>query len=238
MSRIGHIVWDWNGTLLDDTDACVLALNDILRPRKLGPVSAAQYREHFCFPVYDYYVKLGFDFGRDEWERVTKDFHRFYAVYSRDVPLRKGAIETLERIRKLGLPMSILSASESELLATMLKQRGISDYFKAVYGRSDFFADSKVALGRIMCNAIEGGAGTVLLVGDTDHDAEVAHELGCRCLLLCGGHQSDERLKSCGCDMAKTITEVADYIEREIAGVLPELPVLLVKSPSFTKKKF
>lgn len=35
----------------------------------------------------------------------------------------------------------------------------------------------------------------IILIGDTNHDHDVAEELGIDCVLLTGGHQSEERLK-------------------------------------------
>ena len=38
----------------------------------------------------------------------------------------------------------------------------------------------------------------LLLIGDTEHDFEVASGLGCSCILISKGHQSHELLKSTG----------------------------------------
>ena len=52
-----HIVWDFNGTLLDDIMAGIEAVNDMLSRRGIATIeSVAQYRELFCFPIINYYV--------------------------------------------------------------------------------------------------------------------------------------------------------------------------------------
>ena len=60
------VLWDWNGTLLDDVALCVDALNRLLRiyhyPQQY---SLAQYREIFGFPIEDYYIRAGFDFSKN-----------------------------------------------------------------------------------------------------------------------------------------------------------------------------
>ena len=63
-----HIIWDWNGTLIDDAWLCVEILNNILEKRGLNAITIDDYREHFTFPVRDYYVKLGFDFSVEPFE--------------------------------------------------------------------------------------------------------------------------------------------------------------------------
>ena len=58
-----HILWDWNGTLLDDMWLCVESLNRILKKRERPPLDEKTYKETFSFPVKKYYETLGFDFS-------------------------------------------------------------------------------------------------------------------------------------------------------------------------------
>ena len=206
--QIRHIVWDWNGTLLDDTSACVAALNRMLEKRRLPPVDIRQYQETFGFPVKDYYLTLGFDFARDNWDDVAREYHDFYAITSASVPLRAGAVELLQRLRDRGMPMSILSACELSILEQMLAARGIRSFFEQVRGLSNLFATSKVGIGRALLADIHLPADQVLLIGDTLHDHEVAQELGCKCLLVNGGHQAEHRLAGCACDIVSDLHDV------------------------------
>ena len=148
--QVRHIIWDWNGTLLDDTAACVESINLMLGRRRLPPVDVRRYRDHFVFPAKDYYVTLGFDFVKEDWDAVAREFHKFYRVASANSPLREGTVEMLTRMKQSDMPMSILSACESSLLDQMLRARGIRDVFVHVRGLSDLYAASKLAIGRIL----------------------------------------------------------------------------------------
>ena len=57
-----HVLWDFNGTVYDDMEACLRSVNEMLSERGLPVLSAEAYREVFDFPVKDYYAKIGFDF--------------------------------------------------------------------------------------------------------------------------------------------------------------------------------
>ena len=35
-----HVIWDWNGTLLDDVGHAVATMNTLLAPRGLPPLAA------------------------------------------------------------------------------------------------------------------------------------------------------------------------------------------------------
>jgi len=200
---VEHIVWDWNGTLLDDVDACVDAINRMLDRRGLPRVAPESYRDIFDFPVRNYYLKLGFDLEREDWDRMAREFHADYHETSLDAGLRPGATELLERLMDRGMPMSVLSASEIAILRRMMQSRDVERFFDRVFGLSDLYAASKVDLGRRLMAEVHAPASGVLLVGDTVHDFEVAQELGCRCVLVTGGHQSEKRLRACGCDVVK-----------------------------------
>ena len=63
-----HIIWDWNGTLLDDGWLFVDVMNTILKRRKMNTITLEKYREIFGFPVKNYYIKLGFDLEKEPFE--------------------------------------------------------------------------------------------------------------------------------------------------------------------------
>lgn len=206
-----HIIWDWNGTLLDDAAACVEALNVLLQRRALRPVTLAEYQRDFGFPVRDYYRRLGLDFSREDWDALATEYHVAYAVTSAQSPLRSGARAVLRTLRECHCVLSVLSACEINLVKRMMRERGVLEHFDHVYGRTDLYAHSKVELG----HGLLAGSGVApeftLLVGDTTHDFEVARALGCACLLVPGGHQNLEKLKSCGCPIVSKLEEVTAY---------------------------
>ena len=53
-----NVVWDWNGTLLNDVKVGVNTLNDMLGRRGLPLLSVEDYKEKFGFPVIDFYDRV------------------------------------------------------------------------------------------------------------------------------------------------------------------------------------
>ncbi len=138
-----NIIWDWNGTLLNDVHACVGALNVVLQASGREPVEVDDYRREFTFPVKDYYVALGFDFDREDWAGIADAFHEAYAETSKGVKLRDGIIGLVKGLKKSGVKMAVLSASEQGLLESMMANCGIAEYFAgSIYGLQDLFAGS------------------------------------------------------------------------------------------------
>jgi phosphoglycolate phosphatase len=216
MDAIRHIVWDWNGTLLDDIGACVETINRMLRRRTLPLLDANRYREIFGFPVRDCYLVLGFDLEREDWDAVAREFHANYAEASQSAGLRPGTVAALERFRRYGVPMSILSASPRDLLDAELLRFHMRDTFQHVYGLGDIYASSKIELGRLLLDDIRFPPGNILLVGDTTHDHAVARELGWQCVLVGGGHQSEEKLRRCDCPVLTDTVALAEWMEQAV----------------------
>ncbi|MFP4114204.1 MAG: HAD family hydrolase [Spirochaetota bacterium] len=157
------IVWDWNGTLLDDVDVCVKAMNRLLVARRLAPMTRERYHQIFTFPVQRYYEAMGFDFAHE--------YHDSYAAVVADAPLRPDAVSALERAAACGVPQLVLSALEERRLLRELETRGIRGYFAAVYGLGDLHAVSKAARGAELV-AEWGGPGVDTLLAAL-HEAAV-----------------------------------------------------------------
>ena len=205
---IRHMLWDWNGTLLDDTLACVNAINTLLERRGRAGIDITRYRAAFGFPVIDFYRQIDFPLERENWDSLAREFHDLFQGEP-SLRLQDGALDVLEQVRRRGLPQSILSASEQGLLTRMLADFGILPYFAEVYGVDNFHGRSKLALGQDLLGKLALPPEQVLLVGDTLHDAEVAQALGIRCVLVAQGHQSVPRLEQAGVPVVADLAGVS-----------------------------
>lgn len=190
-----HVIWDWNGTLVDDVDLAVDAVNVLLQESSLDSVNAVSYREIFGFPVKNYYEKLGFDFEQVPFEKLCD---RFVEEYNHQrapkATLFAGAKDLLQDIKAVKT-QSILSAAAQWHLEEITKHFQIQDLFHFLYGINDHYASSKLARGHELIAASQVPKEKTILIGDTDHDFAVAQSLGVSCLLIADGHQSVERLR-------------------------------------------
>ena len=193
-----HIIWDWNGTLLDDLGLCLMIINSMLSARDLPPVSHNAYLEVFDFPVRDYYIRLGFDFSQEPFETVSTEFITAYELGRPNCQLMAGAREILEQAADRGLSQSILSASKTTYLNKAVDEYGIQGHFSSVQGLNDHHAAGKLALAQDFLENSDLDPSQTLLVGDTTHDGHIAGELGLGCILIPNGHHSRSRLEEVG----------------------------------------
>lgn len=212
MNRIKHVIWDWNGTLLDDAWLCVDVMNEVLARRALPKLTLERYGEVFRFPVRDYYAELGFDFEREPFEVIGTEFIEGYSAREAACDLRPEARNVLEGIAGAGLTQSVLSASQLSRLQHQAQRLDVHASFNAIVGLDDHYAASKVEVGRRWLEASGVDPEKTVLVGDTDHDVEVAQHLGVRCLLVPSGHQAPERLRASGAEVANDLGRVLELI--------------------------
>jgi phosphoglycolate phosphatase len=188
------IIWDWNGTLLDDIELCINSMNSMLGDRKLKVLDKNSYREIFTFPVKEYYEKAGFDFEAEPFEVPAMQFIDLYYRDFETANLFPEVRNVLHFFNKKGYNQSILSAMEHEKLLLSLEDKSIIHFFKNISGIDNHFAYSKVEIGKSLLKKIPFSKSEIVLIGDTLHDQEVADELGIDCVLIANGHQSKERL--------------------------------------------
>lgn len=207
-----HIIWDWNGTLLNDAWLCVEVMNEMLEERDLPPLSLEKYRTIFDFPVRDYYAKLGFDFDSESFEKVGMEFMIMYNLRQNECALFSEVPEILESMKKKGYKQYILSAREENELKHETDKLGVSPYFEAITGLNDHYAHGKADIGKTFLKTIANPDNHILFIGDTHHDAEVASELGIDCILIPNGHHSEERILDCGVPVAYSLDELLEYL--------------------------
>ena len=210
------ILWDWNGTLLDDVDLCQDALNRLLA--RFGypqQYTRKQYRAVFGFTIEDYYRRAGFDFARHSFAELAESYMQDYIPASESCPLADGALYALEAFRTAGVRQVILSASPVTTLERQVRERNVLPYFDRLLGLGDIYAKSKVEVGLSFMRESGADAAKTVMIGDSVHDFEVAQALGVPCVLQSAGHQPPETLRTTGAPVLPGLRQAADWILQE-----------------------
>ncbi len=211
MKSYDHIIWDFNGTLLDDVQTGISSVNRLLTERGLKPIPDVEYyRSVFRFPIIDYYRSLGFDFEREPYEELAPKWVALYLEYVKSATLYEDVKATLEYLRERKIAQIILSATELQMLCGQVEELGIREYFEEILGLDNIHAGSKLALAFDWRERHKGAR--ALLVGDTDHDVETAKALGADCVLVARGHQSKEYLMTLGVPVLDDLSELKRFI--------------------------
>ena len=194
IKKYKHIIWDWNGTLINDLRLCCEIMNGLLTRRDLDPISVERYREVFTFPVREYYKKVGHDVSDENWEIISYEFMNEYEERKKECGLFDDVHKVLEKIDSIGIKQSVLSAYSQHSLEEIIDHFKLTNFFVRLIGLDNIYAAGKLDNGIKWMKELGHDEGEVLLIGDTVHDYEVAREIGADCLLIAEGHQEKSKL--------------------------------------------
>jgi len=203
-----HILWDWNGTLLDDTDAALSTLNIMIAARGGTPIGMPFYLDNFAFPVRPFYDRIGISArDEDEWNAIAREYHETYLRQPKR--LNADAVPALEAAKAAGCAQSILSALRQDFLDAQTKEYGVAGYFERICGSDNMHGASKVARARELMSELRAvRRSTFVLIGDALHDKEVADALGIPCVLCAQGSHAEWRLRA----VAPTAATLGDAV--------------------------
>ena len=212
MIALKHIIWDWNGTMLDDRWLTIAAMNIVLARRNMAELTEDRYLQLFTFPVIEYYRRLGFDFDKEPFSVSGSEFINEYNARAFEPQLHDGIIDLIAELNENGVSHSILSASSQKILNKLAKHHNINHYFIAVLGQDNHYAYGKIETGKIWINKLGIAPKNTLFIGDTEHDLEVANAIGSHCALLSWGHSSTERLENRGINVFDAMEDLKFWI--------------------------
>lgn len=196
LTNYDNVLWDWNGTLIDDVDIAVSCINKLLPKYGLARITAEKYRNIFDFPVKKYYENLGLDLTKFSFEEIRDQYIIDYnANVAKESSLFPGTLSLLSEIKK-SKNQYILSAVSQWHLDEMTSHFKLDSFFDKRFGVNNHYASSKLERGNELMEIAKIPKGRTILIGDTIHDFEVASKLEIDCLIIADGHQSFERLQS------------------------------------------
>lgn len=206
-----QVIWDWNGTLLNDLRYSIDVRNRAFPAFGLPTIDDLdEYHQQFTFPVRSYYERAGVTD-----ENFVQVAHAWMDEYVRGfdtVELHPDVLETLERFERAGLRQLVLSATKRDMLEDQIRHFPIRHFFYDVLGLGDIYAGSKEDIGRMYLQNCGIAPGETVMLGDTLHDADVARAIGANCVLIARGHQSRATLETSGYPVLDTLIQAADYV--------------------------
>ena len=203
-----HVIWDWNGTLLNDVQISHEITNRGLKRFGVPEVSLEHSRSVFALPITTYYERIGVDFEKIPLKELQHHFHDEYERRRTEAKLHDGIEQLLQTLKGQGRTQSILSAHPASTLRLAVRDSGIEHFFSEIVGAENNFGESKVQAGRRWMQETKRHDHSIVMIGDTVHDFEVASELEIACILIAHGYQSRDALVQTGVPVVDSVNEL------------------------------
>ncbi|AGL21159.1 HAD family hydrolase [Actinoplanes sp. N902-109] len=201
-----HLVWDWNGTLLDDLSLVVDSTNQTFAAVGGRSVDADEHRSRFRRPVAEFYAEiLDRAVTAEEFDELDRIFHQAYRVGLTTIPL---AADAERAIKAWSGTQSLLSMWFHDELIPAVESRGLAGVFARIDGRPTE-VDGGLKAGHLARHlAALGVAGTdCVLIGDSVDDADAAASVGAAVVLYTGGFTDPVRLRAAGVPVADSLLD-------------------------------
>jgi phosphoglycolate phosphatase-like HAD superfamily hydrolase len=207
-----HLVWDWNGTVLNDFDVAMRSTNSSFRDFGLPEITAATYRELLRTPVRSFYAAvLGRDPSDEECDFLEDSFHTYYPLYEKEAPLSSGLPHLFRQWHDAGHTQSLLSLHPHDKLVAAVERHGLTSYFALVQGAAPANPEQKAVADHLSRLKVDPAA--AVLIGDLVDDAHAAKQAGVSVVLYSGGFGAPADLAATGAPVADSLSEAVKLIE-------------------------
>ena len=218
---MAHLVWDWNGTLLDDLTLVVAATNVSLSTFGGPSITADDHRRDFRRPITAYYeYVLGRPVSEHEFLQLDRVYHDAYREGLVDVRLAEDAETAM-----MSWPgtQSLLSMWFHDELVPEVTRRGLLSRFGRIDGlpagvtggghKAEHLVEHLAALGVEPAETV--------LIGDSTDDAYAAGKVGAACVLYGGGFTHPDRLREAGVPVAMSLMDAVRVARTLVAPLSP-----------------
>lgn len=198
------VAFDWNGTILSDTNAVVKSESVVLIKYGLKPTDLKEFQNTYTIPFRNYWINMGIEskiFDEDAL-KIRKIFFKSYEPLEKFRRTRSGAREILKLLKLKKIKSVIISNHPIGHIQAQLKRLKIQDLFKDILGYTqvtDISIMHKRGKGKQLKDYVQKhkyNANAVIVVGDTDEEIEIGKKFGYITIALTGGYQSTKRLKA------------------------------------------
>jgi phosphoglycolate phosphatase-like HAD superfamily hydrolase len=207
--RVSHVVWDWNGTILDDNDAVVAAVNAVCTAFGRDHIDLDYWRTIYRRPLSEGYQELlARELSTQDWVEIDRLYHDAYRALLPTTRLAPGIPDELRRWRAAGGQQSLLSMWFHDELVPLVTEYGLADLFIRIDGqRTNIGGHGKTAHLIEHLTALRLDPTEVLVIGDVLDDAIAAKAAGVRCVLLTTGVMTRKALEASGAPVVDSIAE-------------------------------
>ncbi len=211
MNKYDTVIWDFNGTILDDLQLCRKIINELLQRYQLPTLSTRKYRAIFGFPIAAYYDKTGIT-AHAPFSVLAEEFTAKYNERIAELKCFPDVRKAIVALNKMGIRQVVISAARQQDLRRQMKDLRLAEYFSDLLGSDNIYAAGKAGLAKAWAKANKARSHKILVIGDSDHDNEMAAILKADCLLISRGHISHCRLLETGVRVEKDAKAVVTIV--------------------------
>ncbi len=207
------LVFDFDGTIINTSEALTMAINELLSRYGLLPVTVQEVKKAVGGGIQLTLQRL---FGEKYHDELVDEFRSLYPKYLEShVRVYDGMDRAIKTLYEKGYKMAILSNGSTPFMEKMLERFGLRDYFHLIVGIDKGFPPKpdRTALLYIM-ELMNSDPDHTIFIGDSEYDIMTAKNAGVRVIFVPWGYG-----ENIGADVevesADELPEVVEMLFRE-----------------------
>jgi phosphoglycolate phosphatase len=193
--RFELVVFDWDGTLSDSLGHIVDSMQAAIRALGLAPRAESQIRGMIGLGLEQVTARLYPELGARN-RRALEEKYR-YCFTSRPgpaIPLYPGVADTIAELHAGGYLIAVATGKSRRGLDRALRESGLDIYVHASRCADETFSKPHPQMLRELMDYLDIEASRTLMIGDTEHDLQMALNAGVAAAAVSHGAQEAARL--------------------------------------------
>lgn len=170
MRKPKAVLFDWDGTLYDSARLCFDIYEELFRRFGVGAVTYQEFRRDFTGDYHRYLTAKGI--GKDKWGDFDRSWYEiYYSKKDKAKPFPESK-KALEKLRRLGIPLGLVTNAERERMDGELGRLGLGKFFGSVVTIEDAEWEFKPSPRMVLlaCEELGVKPADALYVGDMAED--------------------------------------------------------------------
>ena len=211
------VVFDWDGTLADSLQQIVSAMEHAIDLHGLARPGTGEIRHGIGLGLGELISRLFPDLEPEIQLQVAKAYRERYLATAADVTaLFPGVEETIKTLHETGYYLAVATGKSRRGLERSLEQTGLREYFHATHCADETFSKPHPQMLREIMELLDIPPEKTLMVGDSEHDMQMAKNAGVSPLAVNYGAQDSRRLLEFNPVMVlPSLPEITPWLERQ-----------------------
>lgn len=215
---IRAVLFDLDGTLLDTSEGIIDSVQHTITTLSLPTIPLENLLQFVDPPIQNSLIDH-YGLSPDEAQNgatIFRDYYKSKALFK--AAIYPGIFDLLEYLKKNGILIGVATYKREDYAIELLKHFKIADFCQVIHGADNYNKLTKADIIQLCISELHVGKENVVFVGDTEHDAKGAKDVGTKFIAVTWGFgiKKEDNLDYPFIAISNTIEQLIESINKEL----------------------
>lgn len=201
-------VFDWDGTVMDTTEPIAAGICHAFTALGYSDPGMQAARGVIGLDWRRAILTLEPRFNLEDYEKFELAYRDFYLVREREIGIFPGMEDMLRRMKTAGCRLAIATGKSRRGLDRVFALTGIADLFETTVTADESAGKPNPLMLEMISERTGVALEQMVMIGDTEHDLQLAQNAGCAAVAVSYGASAKEDLKKWKLPVVDNITQL------------------------------